>query len=87
MVAGAGPWNNQGGINTNDNSGVYYDIYFDHVVNTVGNSCDGYALHTYGFFNEGNDNNLSSPANSEANTWGFQSYKGQIKILQQVFGF
>ena len=83
MVAGAGPWNNQGGLYTNDNSGVYYDVYFNHVVSVVGNNCDGYALHTYGFFNEGNDNNLSSPANSEPNTWGFQSYKGQIKILQQ----
>ncbi|GAA0894102.1 hypothetical protein GCM10009122_37820 [Fulvivirga kasyanovii] len=68
---------------------VYYDQYFDRIVNQIGGQCDGYAIHTYGM--HGSDNRdwyttadrpfALQVAHRAQNSWGFGSYKVMMKVL------
>ena len=84
LVGPVGPFNNQGPLYSLSGNGVYYDVYFDYIVNQIGNSCDGYAIHPYGLHSEREDNNLQlSIVKGISNSWGFNCFKVYMKILQQ----
>jgi len=40
---------------TKDGPLAYYDTYYEYVVKAIGNTCDGYAIHTYALHTEGKD--------------------------------
>jgi len=84
LVGPVGPFNNQGPLHSLSEGGVYYDVYFDYIVDKIGDNCDGYAIHPYGKHTEDVDNNLQlSVVKGIPNSWGFNCFKVYMKILQQ----